>query len=109
MLYNRIGNFHFELKNFDEALKAYKKGLRIERKVLGKSHPNIIVTLSNIGEILRQKGMHSKAIRLYTDVIIKGDDLVRIVLRLLAHSTLLDLSTTKWEIQQWQLTSFRKY
>jgi hypothetical protein len=34
MLLNRLGNFYFEREEYCKALKSYKEGLDIERKVV---------------------------------------------------------------------------
>ena len=71
MVLNRIGNFHFEREHFDEAFKAYSKGLEVERMALEKDHPNIVVTLCNLGEIHRQKKEWSLAI-LWLNTLVMG-------------------------------------
>jgi tetratricopeptide (TPR) repeat protein len=61
---NKMGNLFYERGDFDAALKKYQDGLDVERAVLHSLHPNITVTLTNIGQIHKQRGEYSEALRL---------------------------------------------
>ena len=50
-------------------LRCYCRGLGIERNVLPTDHPNIVVTLSNLGEIYRQRGDWDNAANMYGDCL----------------------------------------
>ena len=61
---NKIGNLHYECGDLDAALDTYKQGLEVERSVLDRLHPNISVTLTNIGQIYKQRGEYTSALKL---------------------------------------------
>lgn len=61
---NKMGNLFYERGDFDAALGKYKEGLDVERAVLHSLHPNITVTLTNIGQIHKQRGEYSEALKL---------------------------------------------
>lgn len=67
-LFNDLGNAHFGQGNFDQAIKAYYSGLEIELMNLEPTHPNIIITLSNISETYRQRGDFELALETYKEV-----------------------------------------
>mmetsp|Transcript_26191 Transcript_26191/g.39659 ORF Transcript_26191/g.39659 Transcript_26191/m.39659 type:complete len:330 (+) Transcript_26191:178-1167(+) len=69
IMFNTLGNAHFDRENFDEAIDAYHHGLEIERTRLEPTHPNIIITLSNIAETYRQSGNFDLAIQAYQEVL----------------------------------------
>lgn len=51
----RIGCVQSKLGNFEVALSHLEPGLRLQRRHLGRDHPNIIQTLSQIGRCLRYR------------------------------------------------------
>jgi tetratricopeptide (TPR) repeat protein len=61
---NKMGNLHYEQGDFDNAIQRYQQGLEVERSVLHNLHPNITVTLTNIGQIHKQRGEYHSALRL---------------------------------------------
>ena len=61
---NKMGNLYYEQGDFDAAIKRYKQGLEVERSVLHALHPNITVTLTNIGQIHKQRGEYMEALKL---------------------------------------------
>lgn len=61
---NKMGNLYYEQGNFDNALEKYQQGLEVERVVLHNLHPNITVTLTNIGQIHKQRGEYAAALKL---------------------------------------------
>lgn len=61
---NKMGNLYYEQGDFDAAIKRYKEGLEVERSVLHALHPNITVTLTNIGQIHKQRGEYMEALKL---------------------------------------------
>lgn len=68
-LFNKLGNSYFEQENFDQAIDAYQNGLKIERVRLEPTHPNILITLSNISETYKQRGDFNLAIQTYQEVL----------------------------------------
>ena len=69
MLLNCMGNFHFEREGLEGVLRCYRRGLRIERRVPPPDHPNIAVTLGNLGEIHRRRGEWDEATRTYDECL----------------------------------------
>jgi tetratricopeptide (TPR) repeat protein len=70
LLLNRLGNFYFDRQEWNAALAIYQQGLQIEQAVCKTSsggdddigqHPNLIVTLLNIGEIYKRQRVYGKA------------------------------------------------
>ena len=45
-----------EQGRYAEAEKTYREALAIQRKVLGQEHPDIVTTLTNLGNTLRPRG-----------------------------------------------------
>jgi tetratricopeptide (TPR) repeat protein len=50
-IYNKLGNLFYEHQDFDNSIAMYEQGLAVERSVLHSLHPNIVVTLSNLGQV----------------------------------------------------------
>ena len=50
-IFNKLGNLYYENQDFDHAIEMYEQGLEVERAVLHSLHPNIVVTLSNLGQV----------------------------------------------------------
>lgn len=50
-IFNKLGNLYYENQDFDNAIEMYEQGLEVERAVLHSLHPNIVVTLSNLGQV----------------------------------------------------------
>jgi tetratricopeptide (TPR) repeat protein len=50
-IFNKLGNLYYENQDFDNAIDMYEQGLEVERSVLHNLHPNIVVTLSNLGQV----------------------------------------------------------
>ena len=42
--------------NYEEALIYYKEDLEASRSVLGNTHPDTLVSISNMGNVLRDQG-----------------------------------------------------
>ena len=51
----RIGSIHVKLHNYEISLSYYKSALRIQRRLLGHDHIAVAQTLSDMGQILRQR------------------------------------------------------
>jgi len=68
-IYNVLGNAHFNERNFDEAIDAYQRGLEIELQNLGSTHPNVIVTLSNLSETYKERGDYELALKSYYELL----------------------------------------
>ena len=66
---NKMGNLWYEHGDNIRALERYKQGLAIERNVLHPLHPNIIVTLTNIGHIAKQMKSFQLALEYYNDAL----------------------------------------
>ena len=75
---NRMGNLHYELHQYKDALVRYQEGLRVEKSVLKPNHPHIIITMTNIGHIHKHLGDYKKALASYQHVdsmqILSSDD-----------------------------------
>lgn len=68
-MYNIIGNAHFDQNNYHEAIDAYHRGLEIELGTYEPTHPNVVVTLCNMGEAYRESGNYHLALQLYDQVL----------------------------------------
>lgn len=68
-MYNIIGNAHFDRNNFSEAIDAYQRGLEIELQKLDPAHPNVVITLQNMGEAYRARGDFGLALQRYHEVL----------------------------------------
>jgi tetratricopeptide (TPR) repeat protein len=66
---NKIGNLYYEMSDYRNAITFYQQGLEIERVVLDAHHPNIMVTLSNIGQIYKECGDLNAAALVYQQVL----------------------------------------
>ena len=64
----QLGNHSFEVKKYDQALKYFKEGLVIEVELYGKCHPNTIITMTNIGHILKTINRKVEALQIYQTV-----------------------------------------
>ena len=42
--------------NYDEALVYYKEALDASRSILGNSHPDTLVSINNMGYLLKSQG-----------------------------------------------------
>jgi tetratricopeptide (TPR) repeat protein len=62
----KMGNLYYERGDIhDAALERCQQGLEVEKAVLHDLHPNITVTLTNIGQIHKQRGDYTAALKLY--------------------------------------------
>lgn len=68
-LLNKLGNLNYKMQNFDTAMRNYRDGLEIERRVLSPNHPHLIITQTNIAHIHRQLGQHAQARAEYKNVL----------------------------------------
>ena len=41
---------------YDEAEPLYREALAMDRKTLGSRHPNTLIAISNLGQLLQVKG-----------------------------------------------------
>ena len=57
----RIGCVQSKLSNHEIALSHLEPGLRLQRRHLGRDHPNVAQTLSEMGRCLRQRGLNTRA------------------------------------------------
>lgn len=65
MLYNIATMLHTP-DQFDEALKLYRKSLKIRRRFQG-NHTELADTLSNMGSIYHAQGKHEEALEMYDE------------------------------------------
>jgi tetratricopeptide (TPR) repeat protein len=54
LLYNKMGTCLLEMGKIEDSIKAYEHGLDVEKRTLEPGHPNIFITLNNIGELYKQ-------------------------------------------------------
>jgi len=57
----RIGCVQSKLSNHEIALSHLEPGLRLQRRHLGREHPSVAQTLSEMGRCLRQRGLTTRA------------------------------------------------
>lgn len=67
---NKLGNLNYEMQNFDTAMRNYRDGLEIERRILSPNHPHLIITQTNIAHIHRQLGEYAQA-RVEYEIVLK--------------------------------------
>ncbi|KAG7369202.1 tetratricopeptide repeat protein [Nitzschia inconspicua] len=65
---NKLGNICYEMKDFTTAMRHYKKGLEVEKKILPANHPHTIITQTNLAHIYKQLGQHDQALKAYMAV-----------------------------------------
>ncbi|CAJ1961415.1 unnamed protein product [Cylindrotheca closterium] len=68
-LLNKLGNLNYKMQDFDTAMRNYRDGLEIERRVLSPNHLHLIITQTNIAHIHRQLGQHQDARNEYKRVL----------------------------------------
>lgn len=68
---NKLGNLHYEVRDYATALTHYRDGLAVENAILSPDHPHIIVTLTNIAHILKQQHDYPGAVLVYKKVLRK--------------------------------------
>ena len=66
--WNNVGRVHFQQGQYDEAMEAYKKALRIRRRAQGTS-VDTAATIFNIGQVFHQKGDKDRALRHYQEFL----------------------------------------
>jgi len=66
---NKLGNLYFKIGNLDGAIKSYKDGLEVERAVFDMCHPNIVVTLVNIGQIHKVRKQYPSALQCFKQAL----------------------------------------
>jgi len=47
---------NISIGKYDEALAYYKEDLVASRSILGNTHPDTLVSISNMGNVLRDQG-----------------------------------------------------
>jgi tetratricopeptide (TPR) repeat protein len=55
-LWYNIATIYFETGDDEIAIRLYKETLRVERASLGDEHPDVVLTLQHIGQVLQQLG-----------------------------------------------------
>lgn len=66
---NKLGNLYFKIGNLDGAIESYKDGLEVERAVFHVCHPNIVVTLLNIGQIHKVRKQYPSALKYFKQAL----------------------------------------
>jgi tetratricopeptide (TPR) repeat protein len=64
-----IGNIVNKQGEYDEALKLYRKALKIRRHVYGEDHKELLVTLHSIAEALCRQGMNDEAVEVWEEAL----------------------------------------
>jgi tetratricopeptide (TPR) repeat protein len=54
---------------YDEALKLYRKALKIRRHVYGEDHKDVAITLCNIGVAFHGQGKHDETVEVYEEAL----------------------------------------
>jgi len=61
-----LGKLHLQTKQYDQAIKAYRRTLAIREKKFGSKHPAVASILDTIGAALTEKGDHKEAVLCHT-------------------------------------------
>jgi tetratricopeptide (TPR) repeat protein len=71
-IWNRLGNLLYEAGEINEAVRSYNQALKIDRVLCSdeNSHPNLAITLSNLGQIHKVRGELATALKFYKEVAI---------------------------------------
>jgi tetratricopeptide (TPR) repeat protein len=64
-----IGDIRNKQGEYDEALKLYRKVLKIRRHVYGEDHKEVAATLWSIGDGLYDQGKHDEAVEVYEEAL----------------------------------------
>ncbi len=60
----------FKQSKYAEAEAMYQQTLQLQEKLLGKEHPNTLLSMMSLAALLRQQGKHAEAEAIYpTDAI----------------------------------------
>jgi len=59
---SNLGQLAIDEGRYDEAIALYEQALAIEEKTLGERHPNLAVTLTNLGVIHLSNGEPARAL-----------------------------------------------
>ena len=57
----RTGGYNFELGRYEVALKMDVAALAAQQELLGKEHPDTLVTMNNLAVVLRRRGKYEEA------------------------------------------------
>jgi len=83
---NKLGNLCYEMKDLISALKYYREGLEIETVILEPEHRHVIITMTNIAHIEKQRRNYRAALDAYSEVYKKqlksGEDDIMIAVTL---------------------------
>jgi tetratricopeptide (TPR) repeat protein len=66
-LWYNIATIHFETGEDELAIQMYKETLRVERKSLGKEHPDVVLTLQHLGQVHQQLGQTEQSIKYFKE------------------------------------------
>lgn len=66
--WNNVGRIFFQQANYEEAMDAYRKSLRIRRREQGNS-VDVAATIFNIGQVYHQQGEKERALRHYQEFL----------------------------------------
>jgi eukaryotic-like serine/threonine-protein kinase len=64
-LRNTLGNVYFSLGQYPQAETMFQRGLDLEERILGKEHPNTLVSVNNLANLLSKKGDYAGAESLF--------------------------------------------
>jgi tetratricopeptide (TPR) repeat protein len=90
----RVGNVFFDQQNFDEAIKAYRKSLAIQERLVAADPDNTewqhdaAASYNSIGRVLQKQGLLDEAVAAY-----------RHGLDIFEHLTKLDPTNTLWQFR----------
>ncbi|XP_066298759.1 uncharacterized protein [Branchiostoma lanceolatum] len=66
---NNVAFAHGKLKEFDSAIQCYLRALEVWRKLYGNEHPNVAMTLNNLGSQYFSAGDATRAMTHYEEAI----------------------------------------
>jgi len=61
---------NISIGNYDEALVYYKEALDVSRSILGNTHPDTLVSISCMGNVLRDQGKIDNANMIWPQLMI---------------------------------------
>ncbi|MCI5149028.1 MAG: CHAT domain-containing protein, partial [Candidatus Electrothrix sp. MAN1_4] len=68
-LINELAKLYYDQGRYSEVEPLYKQVLQFREKMLGKEHPDIVISNNNLGELYRFQGRYSEAEPLYKEAL----------------------------------------
>lgn len=102
-LWNKLGNLNLKRKNYNTAIKNYKKCLSIRKKLLmDDNHRDVLMVRQNIASALSLMGRHLEAKQIFEDTLrrmksLPGNN------RMDLGKLMIDLSDMYLKLDDWQL------